>query len=72
MPEILPFISVAVLLGAQLIGFAFWLGSLSQGIKELKNDMSHVTKDIKHISERINDINNRLSYLEGGFDYKKE
>ena len=70
--EILPFVGIAVLFGAQLIGFSFWLGSLSQSIKELKNDLSHIQKDMKYTADRLDDINTRLSYLEGGFDVTKK
>ena len=72
MPEILPLVGIAIVLLAQLIGFSFWLGGLSQSIKELKNDLAHLTTDIKLISEELKDINTRLSYLEGGFDSSKK
>lgn len=72
MPQILPFVGIAVLLGVQLIGFSFWLGNLSQRIKAQANDLNHITKDIKLISEELKNINTRLSYLEGSFDSTKK
>lgn len=68
MTEIAALISISALLVVQVLAFSFWLGSLSQRIKEQNYDLSHIAKDIKKISDRLDGMNTRLSYLEGCFD----
>ena len=65
-------ISLCVLLFLQLLGFSFWLGRLSQDVRNLKEDIGKLNNHIGTLASRLMDVENRLSRLEGKLEGKLE
>ena len=69
-------IGASIILGLNILLAAFAYGRMTEKVKQMGNDMSHISEDIsairaelrsevKNIYIRVNDIDQRLSRLEG-------
>ena len=69
-------IGASVILGLNILLVAFAYGRMTERVKQMSNDLSHISEDtsamraelrseIKNIHARVNDIDQRLSRLEG-------
>ena len=69
-------IGASIILSLNILLVAFAYGRMTERVKQMGNDLSHISEDIstmrvelkseiKNIHARINDIDQRLSRLEG-------
>ena len=64
-------IGVGCVLFLQLLAFTYGYGKLSQKVKGVCNDISHIWKEMENIKKSLIDIAQKLARLEGREEVKK-